>query len=130
MIEEGKKAPKKFRDITLKSVGYNLETDMYTASGWPSVSGDALKVLAGSISSEYDFTDEAYNFDLDDDGDGNTSQSHITVSKFDKSGYGTAFAAFPTENEGREACHAIAALCQSSINSLISNFILPLQVCF
>jgi len=133
VIEEGKKAPKKFRDMKVKSLGYTLKTEMYTASGWPSVSGDALKVLAGNISSDFDFTDEIYNLDDDHDDDdehGNLSQNHIEVSKVDNSAYGTAFSAFPTEKEGREACHAIAALCEvSSINSLISNFILPLQVC-
>ncbi|TKY57262.1 DNA polymerase I A [Spatholobus suberectus] len=127
VIEEGKKAPKKFRDIKLTSLGYNLETELYTATGWPSVSGDALKALAGNISAEYDFFDEACNLDLDDE-DGNLSQSQVAPVKIDKSAYGTAFATFPTEEEGREACHAIAALCEvCSINSLISNFILPLQ---
>lgn len=130
MIEEGKKAPKKFRDMTVKSLGYNLKTEMYTASGWPSISGDALKVLAGNISSDFDFTDEVYNLDLDDE-HGNPSENHFEVPKGDNSAYGTAFAAFPTEKEGREACHAIASLCEvSSIKSLISNFILPLQVYF
>ncbi|XP_058760301.1 DNA polymerase I A, chloroplastic/mitochondrial-like isoform X1 [Vicia villosa] len=127
VIEEGKKAPKKFCDMKVKSLGYNLKTEMYTASGWPSISGDALKVLAGNISSDFDFTDEVYNLDLDDE-HGNPSQNHIEVPKGDNSAYGTAFAAFPTEKEGREACHAIASLCEvSSIKSLISNFILPLQ---
>lgn len=128
VIEEGKKAPKRFCDIKLTSLGYNLETEMYTATGWPSVSGDALKALAGSISADYDFFDEDCNLDLDDE-DENPSQSQVASVKIDKSAYGTAYAAFPTEEEGREACHAIAALCQvCSINSLISNFILPLQV--
>ncbi|KHN38292.1 DNA polymerase I [Glycine soja] len=128
VIEEGKKAPKKFRDIKLTSLGYNLETEMYTATGWPSVSGDALKALAGSISADYDFFDEDCNLDDLDDEDENPSQSQVASVKIDKSAYGTAYAAFPTEEEGREACHAIAALCQvCSINSLISNFILPLQ---
>ncbi|XP_020235315.1 DNA polymerase I A, chloroplastic/mitochondrial [Cajanus cajan] len=127
VIEDGKKAPKKFRDIKLTTLGYNLETEMYTASGWPSVSGDALKALAGKISAEYDFFDETCNLDLDDE-DGIPSQSQVAPVTIDKSAYGTAFTAFPTEEEGREACHAIAALCQvCSINSLISNFILPLQ---
>ncbi|CAI8586837.1 unnamed protein product [Vicia faba] len=127
VIEEGKKAPKKFRNMKVKSLGYNLKTEMYTASGWPSISGDALKVLAGKISSDFDFTDEVYNLDLDDE-HGNPSQNHIEVPKGDNSAYGTAFAAFPTVKEGREACHAIASLCEvSSIKSLISNFILPLQ---
>ncbi|XP_028216507.1 DNA polymerase I A, chloroplastic/mitochondrial-like [Glycine soja] len=127
VIEEGKKAPKRFCDIKLTSLGYNLETEMYTATGWPSVSGHALKALAGSISADYDFFDEDCNLDLDDE-DENPSQSEVAPVKIDKSAYGTAYAAFPTEEEGREACHAIAALCQvCSINSLISNFILPLQ---
>lgn len=111
----------------MNSIGCNLKIDMYTASGWPSVSGDALKALAGKISAEYDF-DEAFNLDLDDE-DGNPSQGEVEPTEIDNSAYGTAFAAFPTEEEGREACHAIAALCEvCSIDSLISNFILPLQV--
>ncbi|RDX75232.1 DNA polymerase I A, chloroplastic/mitochondrial, partial [Mucuna pruriens] len=126
VIEEGKKAPKKFCDIKLTTLGYNLETEMYTATGWPSVSGDALKALAGNISAEYEFFEEVCNLDRDEDG--NPSQSQVAPVTIDKSAYGTAFVAFPTEEEGREACHAIAALCEvCSINSLISNFILPLQ---
>ncbi|XP_014504885.1 DNA polymerase I A, chloroplastic/mitochondrial [Vigna radiata var. radiata] len=126
VIEEGKKAPKKFRDIKVTSLGYNLKTEMYTATGWPSVSGDALKAMAGKISADYDFFDEDCNLELGEDG--NTSQNQVAPLKIDSSAYGTAYAAFPTEEEGREACHAIAALCQvCSINSLISNFILPLQ---
>ncbi|XP_027940331.1 DNA polymerase I A, chloroplastic/mitochondrial-like isoform X2 [Vigna unguiculata] len=127
VIEEGKKAPKKFRDIKVTSLGYNLKTEMYTATGWPSVSGDALKAMAGKISADYDFFDEDCNLELGDE-DGNPSQNQVAPVKIDSSAYGTAYAAFPTEEEGREACHAIAALCQvCSINSLISNFILPLQ---
>ncbi|KAJ0975125.1 hypothetical protein J5N97_017090 [Dioscorea zingiberensis] len=42
--------------------------------------------------------------------------------------YGKAYAAFGEGKEGKDACHAIAALCEvCSIDSLISNFILPLQ---
>ncbi|KAK7387061.1 hypothetical protein VNO78_27551 [Psophocarpus tetragonolobus] len=127
VIEEGKKAPKKFRDIKLNSIGYHLNVEMYTPSGWPSVSGDALKVLAGKVSAEYDFNDEACNVDLDVE-DGNPSQNEVLPAEIDNSAYGTAFSCFPTEDEGREACHAIAALCEvCSIDSLISNFILPLQ---
>ena len=127
VIKEAKKAPTKLRDIKLNSIGYNLNVDMYTPSGWPSVSGDVLKVLAGKVSAEYDFY-EACNMDLDDE-DGNPSQSEFLPVEIDKSTYGTAFSCFPTEEEGRDACHAIAALCEvCSIDSLISNFILPLQV--
>lgn len=127
VLEEGKKTPLKLRAIKLNSIGYNLNVDMHTASGWPSVSGAALKALAGKVSAEYDFI-EALNIDLEDE-DGKPSEIEDEPVEIDNSAYGTAFAAFPTEEEGREACHAIAALCEvCSIDSLISNFILPLQV--
>ncbi|XP_058755167.1 DNA polymerase I B, chloroplastic/mitochondrial-like isoform X2 [Vicia villosa] len=120
VIEKGKKTPSKLRDIKLNSIGYSLNVDMYTATGWPSCSGAALKALAGKVSAEYDF-------DLEDE-DGNPYQIEDEPLEIDNSAYGTAFSAFPTEEEGREACHAIAALCEvCSIDSLISNFILPLQ---
>ncbi|CAJ1964226.1 unnamed protein product [Sphenostylis stenocarpa] len=127
VIVEGKKVPTKFRDIKLNSIGYNLNVEMYTPSGWPSVSGDALKVLAGKVSAEYDFDEACREVDLDEE-DRNPSQSEVLPAEVDKSAYGTAFSRFPTEEEGREACHAIAALCEvCSIDSLISNFIVPLQ---
>ncbi|XP_028758125.1 DNA polymerase I B, chloroplastic/mitochondrial isoform X2 [Neltuma alba] len=127
VIKEGQKAPSKFRDIKLHSIGCQLETEMYTESGWPSVSGDALKALAGNASAEYDFLDEACNLGCDDEYE-NSSKDEVTYVEKDTTAYGTAFSAFATEDEGREACHAIAALCEvCSIDSLISNFILPLQ---
>ena len=43
--------------------------------------------------------------------------------------YGTAYEAFGGGKNGKEACHAIAALCHTcAIDPLISNFMLPLQV--
>ncbi|KAK9671221.1 hypothetical protein RND81_12G014200 [Saponaria officinalis] len=122
VIEEGKKVPKKFRDITLHKIGSQLQTDLYTASGWPSVSGDALKALAGKVSAEYDFSGEASDLQEMDDPQ-KSSKKDVDISA-----YGTAYAAFHGGQEGMEACHAIAALCEMcSIDSLISNFILPLQ---
>lgn len=134
VIEEGKKSPTKYRNMTLKSIGVNLKTEMYTETGWPSVSGDALKVLAGKVAAEFDFLEDAQS----DDDIGNNS-GEITAGvleektkepgQIDISPYGTAFEAFDNPEDGREACHAIAALCHiCSIDSLISNFILPLQV--
>lgn len=118
VIEEGKKAPRKFRDITLSKIGGAIETDVYTASGWPSVSGDVLKTLAGKVSSEYDWSDPLISSGADDS----------TEQDLDISPYGTAYKAFGGNTKGKEACHAIAALCEvCSIDSLISNFILPLQ---
>ncbi|OMP04440.1 hypothetical protein COLO4_09635 [Corchorus olitorius] len=125
VIEEGKKVPTKFRSIKLQSIGVQLPAEIYTATGWPSLSGAALKTLAGKVSAEYDFTDDTDGDDTDGDDIDNSPEIMIDT---DTSAYGTAFAAFKDEEKGKEACHAIASLCEvCSIDSLISNFILPLQ---
>ncbi|KAA8523705.1 hypothetical protein F0562_010128 [Nyssa sinensis] len=137
VIEEGKKAPTKYRTIELHNIVENLQTEIYTATGWPSVSGDALKTLAGKVSAESEFLDDAYQMQSDNS-DGNllekmsdedsTRMGVAGSDSFDTSAYGTAYTAFGGGKMGREACHALAALCEvCSIDSLISNFILPLQ---
>ncbi|GFZ07436.1 polymerase gamma 2 [Actinidia rufa] len=133
VIEEGKKTAKKFRNIKLHRLSSEIATEMYTASGWPSVSGDALKALSGKVSPEFDFSDESHQLESDD----NVKNLPETKSKGAKVGdvgdgaesaCRTAYAAFGEGQEGKEACDAIAALCEiCSIDSLISNFILPLQ---
>jgi DNA polymerase I len=117
-VTEGKKVPK-YRTIELFSIVEGLKADIFTASGWPSVSGDALRSLAGKVP-----PDLVYGEDEECGSD-----SEISDYDIDTSSYGTAYEAFRGGKEGREACHAIAALCEiCSIDSLISNFILPLQV--
>ncbi|KAJ3705683.1 hypothetical protein LUZ61_009388 [Rhynchospora tenuis] len=111
-IKEGKKKLTKHRTITLRKIGEGtLSTEIHTSKGWPSVSADALKVLAGKIPSEIIYGENGDSEEL-----------------LDKVGYGTAFDAFGGGEEGKEACIAIAALCEiCSIDSLLSNFIRPLQ---
>ena len=137
VIEEGKKAPTKFRNIKLHKIDADFPAEMFTATGWPSVSIDALKILAGKVSAEFDYVDDAEELHSSDEFEGSLEASVDEVSEkqargthyWNRSDYGTAFTAFPSENEGREACHAIAALCEvCAIDTLISNFILPLQV--
>lgn len=121
---EGNKTPK-FRTIKLCSIVEDLKIDMFTPSGWPSVSGDALKTLAGKIP-----TDHIYTTDDDQEHDEDSSGSELPEQDIeDTSSYGTAYEEFGGGKKGKGACHAIAALCEiCSIDSLISNFILPLQV--
>lgn len=132
VIEEGKKAPTKFRKIQLHRICDPIDTEIYTASGWPSVSGDALKALSGKVSADIDIFDEV---------DGNAEEvpetsvdealatnNEALSQNPEVSVYGSAYRAFGGGQKGIEACHAIAALCEvCSIDSLISNFILPLQ---
>ncbi|XP_057464463.1 DNA polymerase I A, chloroplastic/mitochondrial-like [Actinidia eriantha] len=133
VIEEGKKTAKKFRNIKLHRLSSEIATEMYTASGWPSVSGDALKALSGKVSPEFDFSDESHQLESDDNIK-NLPENKSKGAKVGDVGDGaesacrTAYAAFGEGQEGKEACDAIAALCEiCSIDSLISNFILPLQ---
>ncbi|KAL2496152.1 DNA polymerase I B [Forsythia ovata] len=131
IIEEGKKNPTKYCKITLhKPPGVNIKTDMYTTSGWPSVSGCALKSLSGKVSADFDFVTEDVTEELAETVTKSASKDNgaLTVKDPDTCAYGTAYSAFGPGQAGIEACHAIAALCEvCSIDSLISNFILPLQ---
>ncbi|CAN6277087.1 unnamed protein product [Urochloa humidicola] len=120
-VAEGKKVPK-YRTIELFSIVEDLKTDIFTASGWPSVSGDALRNLAGKVPSHLVYTTD----DVNEDECG--SDSEISDCDLEDTSYGTAYEAFGGGEKGKEACHAISALREfRSIHSLISNFILPLQ---
>lgn len=124
-IEEGKKSPAKFRKIKLHKIhGVDIEVEKYTPSGWPSMSGDVLKSLAGKVSADFDFLDEN-NDELPETSVDDEAPASIST---DTSAYGAAYLAFGGGQAGIEACHAIAALYEvCCIDSLISNFILPLQ---
>ncbi|KAJ0578712.1 putative DNA-directed DNA polymerase [Helianthus annuus] len=79
---------------------------------------------------DYDFIDNELDEKDDDVDDDDEVAEAKTKTKpvANNSDYGTAYVAFGGGSEGHEACHAIAALCEvCSIDSLISNFILPLQ---
>lgn len=122
-VTEDKKAPK-YRTIEICSIVEGLKPEIFTASGWPSVSGAALKSLSGNLKTDLvcpmeDAEDDEY-----------FSDSEISVYDVeDTTSYGTAYKAFGGGNEGKEACYAIAALIEiCSIDSMLSNFILPLQV--
>uniref|UniRef100_A0A804KIY5 DNA-directed DNA polymerase n=1 Tax=Musa acuminata subsp. malaccensis TaxID=214687 RepID=A0A804KIY5_MUSAM len=137
VIEDGRKSSSKYRTIVLNKICEELQTDMYTDSGLPSVSGDALKGFAGKVSNNQNFLidDASYQSgsdeEVNDDHDSTeemTEMSYVLTHDEDTSDYGTAYKAFGEGKEGRAACQAIAALCDvCSIDSLISNFILPLQ---
>ncbi|KAG7600133.1 3'-5' exonuclease domain [Arabidopsis suecica] len=135
VIEVGKKTATKFRNIKLHRISDSpLSTENLTASGWPSISGDVLKELAGKVSAEYDFMEDVSDISLeevaeDDDADQTSkTQKSKTDVQTDTSAYGIAYVAFGGGERGKEACHAIASLCEvCSIDALISNFILPLQ---
>ena len=116
---EGKKTSK-YRTIELCGIVEDLKTRP-TKSGWQKADVDALRSLAGKIPTKYIYTLD----DIQED-DEDTSGSENPDGDFS---YGTAYEAFGGGKNGKEACHAIAALCDiCSIGSLISNFIRPLQV--
>ncbi|TXG67766.1 hypothetical protein EZV62_009041 [Acer yangbiense] len=112
-------------DTQLRQLLFSGNTDRYKSSfsgtdnGSPSVSGVALKSLGAKISAQYDFAEETSDLLLEDDAD-NAAKGYVDEADSEMK--------FHTLQERREAFHAIDSLCKvCSIDSLISNFILPLQ---
>ncbi|TXG71421.1 hypothetical protein EZV62_006356 [Acer yangbiense] len=105
--------------MNLHPVGITFPIEIYTKNNRPSVGQDALKGLATKISAQYDFTDETADLLLEDDAD-NAVMTYVDEADSEMK--------FHTLQERKEAFHAIASLCKvCSIDSMISNFILPLQ---
>lgn len=95
----------------------------------------ALKNLAGKVSVDCSGTEDEDEFIPGEVGVVLTSAGLEVSSESEKekkedlSAYGQAYHAFKGGQEGKEACKAIAALCEvSAIDTLISGFIQPLQV--
>ncbi|KAM7489740.1 hypothetical protein LguiB_027224 [Lonicera macranthoides] len=105
---EGKRITKRSQEITLHNFGVKIKPEIHTQDGWPSVRIGALKILAGDICKEFDFTDEVHQLPLDDDNE----NMHGTMmnERSETFPYGTAFAAFGGNSKGIEACNGIAAL--------------------
>lgn len=118
-IEEGKKKPKKNIDIELhglwgRDVPSPLPVEHTTPSGWPGANTPMLRGLAGNQGAAKRLLGEE-NWDLTEE----EAKGH---------GLGTAFAAFGGGREGLRACAAMDALCDvAAIDTLLSNFIIPLQ---
>lgn len=128
-IEEGKKVAKKTRPITLRWLGATLPCDTYTATGSPTVSGLFLRSLAGKVAVDYSTFDDETDESLLDASDHRSTLSSDSETVEDVSMYGKAYKAFGGGAAGKDACMAFAALCEvAAINTLISNFIEPLQV--
>ncbi|XP_042444014.1 DNA polymerase I A, chloroplastic-like [Zingiber officinale] len=95
------------------------------------LNADALKVFAGNIPSNHIYRiDNACNDEyVTEEGIMDNHKLSDTGTDYEDCSYGIAFEAFGGGNKGREACEAIAALCETSaIDSLITNFIIPLQI--
>jgi len=116
---EGKKTSK-YRTIELCGIVKGLKTGIPTQSGWPQINVDVLSSLAGNILTKYTNTMD----DIQEDDEHTSGSENLDGN----SSYGTAYEAFGGGKNGKEACHAIAALCHTcAIDPLISNFMLPLQ---
>ena len=95
--EEESRSKKRKQEITIRSLG--LPVTKYTASGWPAVSADVLRTLAGDPYADPPEYGAAFQY--------------FEANKI---------------CDGREACRAIYALhSMSSIDTMLSNFIEPLR---
>ncbi|KAG0586378.1 hypothetical protein KC19_2G086100 [Ceratodon purpureus] len=138
-IEEGKKVAKKTKPIVIKGLAnwnIRIPVETYTTSGWPAVGGAAIKALAGKVAVDYTNvegdSEDGLLEDLSESGGLLTSAGVLDDHEEDLSVYGKAYEAFrkakSSKEECKEACMALAALCEvASINTLLSNFIEPLQ---
>mmetsp|Transcript_3784 Transcript_3784/g.4888 ORF Transcript_3784/g.4888 Transcript_3784/m.4888 type:complete len:1000 (+) Transcript_3784:3-3002(+) len=91
----------KFREITIQ--GFGMEAVKQTAAGLPAVSADVLRKLAGEIEEDPPRWGTAYKFFKDHPKWGGQRQAE-------------------------RACQALYALCKmGSIDTMISNFLIPLQ---
>ncbi|RLN97177.1 hypothetical protein BBJ28_00007129 [Nothophytophthora sp. Chile5] len=100
-IEPGKQKAKKKRTITIHGLG--IPPTHFTASGLPAASADVLKELAGNVRASL-------------------------LPDADPPRYGRAYEHFEDKEEGAAACVALKALFDiSSMNTMLNNFILPLQ---
>ncbi|KNC55035.1 DNA polymerase A [Thecamonas trahens ATCC 50062] len=115
IILEGKKKPLKHRELAIAGLGMSpLET---TDAGWPSVSSAVVSALAGKI---VDPT-------LDDASVNSYGAAYEQVeAAAGATGEERPFAASATP--GHDACVALDALANvTAIDTLLSNFIIPLQ---
>lgn len=91
------------------------------------------KVLAGKVAIDYSAleadSEEGVLVDIEESEGLLTSAGVEAELEEDLSVYGKAYKAFGEGRVGKEACMALAALCEvAAINTLLSNFIEPLQV--
>ena len=97
VVEEGKTKPLKNCDLVIHGLGLNPVK--HTKAGWPAVSAEVLRELAGK------------------------NPTNVAEPQ-----YGTAYKALGGGAYGREACIALDSLCaMNSIDTMVANFIKPLQ---
>jgi DNA polymerase-1 len=120
------KAPKKQRTITLRGiVSPALKPTVLTSSGLPSTSATAMRGLVGKPGTAADLLkqwDAAVASGAD-------AKALAAIAKTARDRLGEVYTAFGGQRAGIEAGSAIDSLCDASaVETLLTNFILPLQV--
>lgn len=118
-------APKKQRTIELRGITTPpLTPTVFTTSGLPSTSSVVLRSLVGKTG-----TAAALLQQWDDASASEDAEAAIKVVGLDaKKRLGEVYTAFGSARPGIEAAAALDALCEASaIETLLTNFILPLQ---
>jgi hypothetical protein len=121
-------APKKQKPFTLcRITKQQLDPLVFTASGMPSTSGLALRALVGKPGTAAKLLER---WAASESATGAQREAELlAVRKDAESRIPLIYKAFGGERIGLEAAAAIDALCEASaIETLLTNFILPLQV--
>ena len=121
------KAPKKQRTITLRGiVSPPLKPTVLTTSGLPSTSANAMRGLVGKAGTAADLLKQ---WDASQ-ASGADAKALEAIAKTARDRLGEVYTAFGGQRAGIEAGAAIDSLCDASaVETLLTNFILPLQVC-
>lgn len=120
------KAPRKQRTITLRGiVSPPLKATVLTTSGLPSTSATAMRGLVGKPGTAADLLKQ-WDAAL---ASGADAAALEVIAKSARDRLGEVYTAFGGQRAGIEAGAAIDALCDASaVETLLTNFILPLQV--
>ena len=124
-VEEGKTKPKKNLDIELhglwgRDVPSPLVAETFTPSGWPASTTPVLRGLAGKQGA-------AMALHREGEATGGKGKA-LDEGVAEGAGLGKMYEAMGGGWEGVRACAAIDALCDiAAIDTLLSNFIIPLQ---
>ncbi len=120
------KAPRKQRTITLRGiVSPPLKSTVLTTSGLPSTSAAAMRALVGKPGTAADLLKQ-WDAALASGADAKALEA---IAKTARDRLGDVYTAFGGQRAGIEAGAAIDSLCDASaVETLLTNFILPLQV--
>lgn len=123
------KAPKKQKAILLRGlVSHPIVPPAFTASGLPSVSSITLRAMVGKQGTAAELLERWDKAQSENGTEENRMIATAAIGADGEKRCGGIYRAFGGGRDGLEAAAAVDALCEASaVDTLLTNFILPLQ---